>query len=199
MGKSVLDIGAWDGFFSFEAKRRGADRVLATDNWAWTKHITKDKGFLLARSALGLSVEQQLLGLEDISLSSIGTFDVVLLLGVIYHLPDPFLHIRRLAEVCTGTMIIETIISLDDSEPMMKFYPFDELHGDFSNWWAPNKACLEGMLQVSGFKSVSSRINPHANGKTGRIISHATKWQAEDTEQRVVMLNDELKRVTRLV
>ena len=60
-GKSVLDIGAWDGFYSFEAERRGASRVVATDHYAW--HGTgwgtgKGKaGFDLARAVLGSRVE----------------------------------------------------------------------------------------------------------------------------------------------
>ena len=60
-GRSVLDIGAWDGFFSFEAERRGAARIVAADYYSW--HGTgwgtgKGKaGFQLAREALGSRVE----------------------------------------------------------------------------------------------------------------------------------------------
>ena len=55
-GKRVLDIGAWDGFCSFEAARRGAATVLATDSYSWGDGGwgTQD-GFLLAREALGLT------------------------------------------------------------------------------------------------------------------------------------------------
>ena len=49
-GRSVLDIGAWDGFFSFEAERRGASRVLAVDSYCWSgEGWGKKAGFELAR------------------------------------------------------------------------------------------------------------------------------------------------------
>jgi tRNA (mo5U34)-methyltransferase len=57
-GKSVLDIGAWNGFYSFEAKRRGAGRVLATDSFCWTdKRIRGREGFEFARQVLKSDVE----------------------------------------------------------------------------------------------------------------------------------------------
>ena len=56
-GKSVLDIGAWNGYFSFEAKRRQAERVLATDHFCWTPEINGRVTFDLARTALNLEIE----------------------------------------------------------------------------------------------------------------------------------------------
>ena len=89
-GKSVLDIGAYDGFFSFEAERRGAGRVLATDHYCWTATGMGDgEGFQIARRALGSQVEAQLIPVEEISPATVGMFDVVLFLGVLYHSQDP--------------------------------------------------------------------------------------------------------------
>src|SRR5690349_20519636 len=83
-GKSVLDVGAWDGFFSFEAERRGAARVLATDSFAWNGANWSTKaGFELAREALGSRVEDRQVDILELDPADIGTFDVVLCLGVL--------------------------------------------------------------------------------------------------------------------
>src|SRR5712671_1368325 len=90
-GTSVVDVGAWNGFYSFEAKRRGAKRVLATDNFTWNHEVFRGREtFELARSALGLDVEMLDVDVPDLSPDKVGgTFDVVLFLGVLYHLFDP--------------------------------------------------------------------------------------------------------------
>src|SRR5471032_3308631 len=111
-GQSVLDIGAWDGFFSFEAERRGATRVLATDWYAchgvgWGTNEGK-AGFELAREARGSRVEDLDIDAMDISPERVGTFDVVLFLGVLYHLRHPLLALERVAAVTRDLLIIET-------------------------------------------------------------------------------------------
>src|SRR5262245_385240 len=88
VGKSVLEIGCWDGYWSFYAERRGAKFVLATDdqtqNWAG-----RNSGLNVAKSLLGSAIETK----QDVSvyeLAKLGrTFDIVLCLGVYYHLVDP--------------------------------------------------------------------------------------------------------------
>jgi tRNA (mo5U34)-methyltransferase len=86
-GKTVLDVGAWDGFFSFEAERRGAARVLATDSYCWSGGGwgTKD-GFDLAKRALGSNVEEREIDVLDLSPDTVGVFDIVLFLGILYHM-----------------------------------------------------------------------------------------------------------------
>src|SRR5580698_541158 len=81
-GASLLDIGANDGANSFEAKRRGAGRVRAVDNYVLESRA-------VARRALGADIESELMDLMDMSKARDGVFDVVLLLGVFYHLEDP--------------------------------------------------------------------------------------------------------------
>ena len=90
-GRTVLDVGAWDGFYSFEMERRGAAKVLATDHFCWGGNgwATQD-GFNLAREALGSKVEDEHLDVLDLSPEAVGgTYDIVLFLGVLYHLPEP--------------------------------------------------------------------------------------------------------------
>src|SRR5262249_44855288 len=81
-GLSVLDIGAWDGFFSYECERRGARRVVALDKPVWDCPGIGKRGFELARRALGSKVEDVELEVYDISPEQVGVFDLVLFLGV---------------------------------------------------------------------------------------------------------------------
>jgi tRNA (mo5U34)-methyltransferase len=87
-GKSVLDVGAFDGFFSFESERRGAARVVASDEYCWSQPgdpMTDGRGFDIAHWALQSRVEKRWMAVEQISPETVGTFDVVLSLGVLYH------------------------------------------------------------------------------------------------------------------
>ncbi|HWC11597.1 MAG TPA: methyltransferase domain-containing protein [Acidimicrobiales bacterium] len=152
-GLSVLDVGAWDGFYSFECKRRGAERVLATDHFVWTGRTWGSKaGFLLARDALGLDVEDRDIDVMDISPRSVGSFDLVLLLGVLYHLTDPIAAIRAAASVTDRQLVVETETALNGLPfPAGRLYPGRELNADDTNWWALNRAALEGLLREAGF------------------------------------------------
>lgn len=161
-GKTVLDIGAWDGFFSFEAERRGASRVLAVDSVAWREQPSgprgwgTKRGFEIARRALGSRVEDLTLGdFAEISLSRLGAFDVVFLLGVLYHMRDPWSLLERAAEICGELLIVETHVDLLDlRRPAMAVYPGSELAGDASNWCGPNVRALRAMLRQVGFPHV---------------------------------------------
>src|ERR1700693_2036102 len=86
-GKRVLDIGAWDGWFSFEMERRGAS-VVAVD-------AVKSEKFLHARELLGSKVEYHIADVYDMRPSELGVFDIVLFLGVLYHLKNPVLALER--------------------------------------------------------------------------------------------------------
>jgi tRNA (mo5U34)-methyltransferase len=102
--KTVLDIGCWDGYWSFYAERRGASRVLATDdssqNWAG------DNGFFLAKELLGSSIESDTkLSIYDLSRLN-KKFDIILCLGVYYHLIDPFYAFAQVRHCCHENSII---------------------------------------------------------------------------------------------
>lgn len=155
-GRSVLDVGAWDGFFSFEADRRGASRVVATDYYAWHGPTWSSKAsFELAREALGSRVEDVDIDVMDLSPERVGRFDVVLFLGVLYHLPHPLLALERVASVTRDLLILETVVDMIGfRRPAMAFYPGRELHGDPTNWWGPNIPAVHGMLRTVGFGNV---------------------------------------------
>ncbi|MEE3327718.1 MAG: DUF1698 domain-containing protein [Myxococcota bacterium] len=149
-GMSVLDIGAWDGFFSFEAERRGASRVVAMD-WTMWQGDSK-RGFDLARDVLGSKVEDLHLDVMDLTPERVGTFDLVLFLGVFYHLEDPLAALRRAEAVCRQQIIVESLVDkVYSRRPSLAFYPGSVENGDASNWFGPNPVALVEMLREVGF------------------------------------------------
>lgn len=180
-GLSVLDIGAWDGFFSFEAERRGAARVVATDYYAWRGTgwgTTNGKaGFELAREALGSRVEDVEIDVMDLSPERLGTFDVVFFLGVLYHVPHPLLTLERVAAMTRKLLIVETVVDMIGvTRPAMAFYPGRELNDDPTNWWAPNIPAMEGMLHAVGFPRVRTVTRlPSLPYRAARAVAHALR------------------------
>ena len=172
-GLRVLDIGARDGYFSFELERRGAE-VVAVDYMD-----PAETGFPVARELLGSSVDFHVENIYDLTPERHGTFDLVLFLGLLYHLRDPLLALDRIWDVCNpaAVLMLETQLldnallvgegdfrALADIDPaltdvcLMQFYPEDSLNGDHSNYWAPNAACTHGMLRAAGFEVTSQAV-----------------------------------------
>jgi tRNA (mo5U34)-methyltransferase len=157
-GKTVLDIGAWYGAFSFEAERRGAARVVALDTLAWhepafgPKQFGTKAGFEFARKALGSRVEDMEVPLEEISPERVGTYDVVLFLGVLYHIRDPWEIFQRAASVCRDLLILETHVDLLHlRRPAMAFIAEDDVLRPGDNFWGPNVRLLERWVREAGF------------------------------------------------
>ena len=161
-GISVLDIGAWDGFYSFEAERRGAKRVLATDHHCWSGPGWATKaGFDLAHRALGSKVESLDIDVMDLTPERVGKFDLVLFLGVLYHLRHPLLALERVFSVTGRQLILETHVDmLFSSRPACAFYPGAELNRDDTNWFGPNPAAVIAMLRDVGFRRVETVWRP---------------------------------------
>lgn len=187
-GRTVLDIGAWNGFFSFEAKRRGSSRVLATDSYCWSHPQFRGREtFEIARSALGIEVDAREIDVADLSSETVGEFDVVLYLGVFYHRYDAIEALAKVAPLARQLLIVET--HLDDREldiPSMRFYPGRELNNDPTNWWGPNEQCVSALLLGHGFKDIE--ITAHPAGPE-RAIFHA--WRS--TELRVRPVSDDAR------
>ncbi len=156
-GKTVLDVGANNGYFSFAAERLGASRVLAADSsaWAWCPPHGKD-GFEYARKALGSSVEDIDVEVLDLSPEVVGEFDVVLFLGILYHMRHPLLALERVTSVTKQLLVLETLVDLTFMRtPAAAFYPW-ALCGEESNWWGPNRAAVVGMLRSVGYERIAS-------------------------------------------
>lgn len=171
-GKSVLDIGCNAGFYSIEMKRRGATEVIGIDS--------DDRYLAQARFAA------HALGFEDISFRNLSVydvgrlgrrFDVVIFMGVLYHLRHPLLALDLIREHVAGDLMLfqtmqqgsaDVLLVPDDhpfhvpgtNQPPTFFdnpaYPrmhFIERRfaDDWTNWWAPNKACSQALLRAAGF------------------------------------------------
>jgi tRNA (mo5U34)-methyltransferase len=196
-GKRVCDVGAWDGFYSFEMERRGAD-VLATDRFSWGGEGWGTKaGFELARRARDSKVQDLEIDPTELSPDAVGgEFDIVLFLGVLYHLRDPMLVLERVRSITKGVAVVETEVGmLLTRRPAAAFYPSTELNDDPTNWWSPNVPATVGMLRAAGFRDVtvawkrslpmraakwaknlrdpSARLSLHAALTTDRFVFHA--------------------------
>lgn len=155
-GKTVLDIGAWDGFYSYECERRGAT-VLATDSFCWHGEGwgTKD-GFDLAHEAYGSKIKDKEIDVLELTPEAVGQSDVVLLLGVLYHMRHPMLCLEKVAAVTKDLLILETEVDmLCVRRPAMAFYEKSELNSDDTNWCGPNPACVLAMLHAVGFEKAA--------------------------------------------
>jgi tRNA (mo5U34)-methyltransferase len=171
-GKTVCDIGAWDGFFSFEAERRGAARVLATDSFVWRGATWGSKaGFELAREVKGSKVEDKTIDVLDLSPDTVGTFDLVLFLGVLYHMRYPMLAVDRVASICSEQLVLETHVDLVHlRRPAMGLYGGRELDDDPTNWCGPNPAAVTLLLRRAGFTRVE--VMPPA-GRVYNVAKYA--------------------------
>lgn len=175
---TVLDVGAWDGFFSFECERRGSRRVIATDHYAWHGlgwgTNNGKAGFELARRVLNSHVEDRDIDVLELSVENVGISDLVLFLGVLYHLPNPLLALEKIAAVTRHTLVVETVVDMIGFQrPAAAFYPGNQLNGDPTNWWGPNHAAVVGMLQAVGFSRVEVVTRTHSRlYRAARAIAH---------------------------
>lgn len=152
-GKSILDIGAMNGFFTFEAERRGASAVTAIDRDP-TGFPDAREAFGFAAKTLGSRARYFARSVYDLEPSDSGTFDYVLMYGVLYHLKFPLYGLYRAASVCKEVFLLETHVTLNDDLkwPMMLFYPGMELNDEPTNWWGPNIRCVDAMMEHLGFR-----------------------------------------------
>lgn len=172
LGKSVLDIGCNAGFYSIEMKRRGAGRVLGIDSD--DRYLDQAR---LATQALGFEgIEFAKLDVYDVA--ALGEkFDLVIFMGVLYHLRHPLLALDLIREhVAADLMLFQTmqqgtdaVLQVPEDHPFHKpgttqspdyfdnpAYPKmhfieREFAHDWTNWWAPNAACSQAMLRAAGF------------------------------------------------
>jgi tRNA (mo5U34)-methyltransferase len=169
--RSVIDVGTWNGYFAFEAKRAGASRVIATDSYVWRSlEFRGRETFDVARECLGIDVEAREIDPTELP-GDIAPADVVLFLGVLYHMIDPVLVLRKVASLAKDLLVIETHQDLLAFErPAMVFYPGTTLNNDATNWWGPNPECVVELLATVDFRHVFYQRHPRA---THRGIYHA--------------------------
>jgi len=172
-GKRVLDIGTWDGWFAMEMERRGAD-VVAIDRW-------ENPRFFEIRDLLGSRVDYRQMSVYDLDPNELGRFDIVLFMGVLYHLKHPLLALEKVCSVAKDLVAVESFVLKDrhrpglgvEAHPLMEFYEGNEFGGEFDNWVAPTVPCLLGFCRSAGFARVELN-NVHDFGAA--VSCHRT-WQ----------------------
>jgi tRNA (mo5U34)-methyltransferase len=216
-GKTVLDIGAWDGFYSLECERRGAAGVTALDYYSWITDFTKLSAWEAEERAnarvpdpyhppagtvdlqccpgrRALDVASGLVGskmhricsvFEEASAETLGSYDIVFYLGVLYHVKDPLAALSRVCSVCRELAIIETlgvVVPGAEARPIWEFYHDDSINQDLTTWWAPSEKGFRDMLLTAGFKRVdilygtdSATPTPDHRPVSTRIFAHAYK------------------------
>jgi tRNA (mo5U34)-methyltransferase len=152
-GKRVLDIGCWDGWFSFECERRGAE-VIAIDCW-------DNPRFRQMHAIYRSKVDYRVMDMYELTPQRLGYFDIVLFMGVLYHLKHPLLALERVCELTTDLAAIDSFIlrpeqyaAAAEQRPLMAFFEADELGGQFDNWVGPNLPCLLALCRTAGFARV---------------------------------------------
>lgn len=152
VGKAVLDVGAWDGFFSFEAERRGAARVLAIDALQAREQDTGTAGFRYAKAFLGSRVDFRVMDVMDLS-GLDDKFDVVLFLGVYYHLVDPVHALGLLFDHLKpgGQLVMEGLV-LPGPEAKLRLLRGEDLEP--TSYCVATVNWLQACLRQTGFDSI---------------------------------------------
>jgi tRNA (mo5U34)-methyltransferase len=165
-GLRVLDIGCAEGFFSFEAERRGAREVIAIDSFP-----DSIRRFNIVRDARQSNATAFLCNVYDLDPKRLGTFDVVLFYGVCYHLKHPQYALERILSICTGQLLFQTQ-TLEhpalNGIPWARFYPHGYMSGKQKELWDPtvfwlfNSACCHAILDQVGFSAIEAiSTDPH--------------------------------------
>lgn len=164
-GKTVLDIGCNGGFYAMEMKRRGAKRVLGID--MEDLYLTQAR---FAAEQAGLDIEYRKMNVWEVGAIA-ERFDLVIFMGVLYHLRHPLLALDLIHEhVAKDTLLFQSMQRGSRAVPELRDdYDFQETaqfaeagypamyfieknySGDRTNWWVPNRACAEAMLRSAGF------------------------------------------------
>jgi len=167
-GWTALDVGCNAGYYSFELAGRGAD-VLGIDA---DEHYVRQARWAAEQLGVEERVRFEQLSVYDVARQD-ARFDLVLFLGVLYHLRHPLLALDALAEKTERLLVLQTLTMPGDApletppdlgihareamlEPGWPVMAFIErcLADDPTNWWAPNAGCVEAMLRTSGLRIV---------------------------------------------
>jgi tRNA (mo5U34)-methyltransferase len=165
-GKRVLDIGTWDGWFAMEMERRGAE-VVAIDRF-------ENPRFLEIHERLRSRVDYRQLSVYDLDPNKIGRFDIVLFMGVFYHLKHPLLALERVCSVARDLVVVESFVLQGQERLLMEFYENDEFGGEFDNWVVPSVPCLMAMCRTAGF----ARVEVNHVHEYGAALSCFRTWKA---------------------
>ena len=152
-GKRALDIGAWDGWFSFEMESHGAE-VTAVD-------LVAMPNFQYAHKRKNSQVRYIVSDIYNLPRHNLGQFDYVLFLGVLYHVRHPLLALDIVCGLTREMAIVDSFVidaedrpAIDSPLPICEFYETDELGGNLDNWFGPTVDCLLAFCRTAGFVRV---------------------------------------------
>jgi tRNA (mo5U34)-methyltransferase len=173
-GLRVLDVGAASGWNSFEMLRRGAS-VTAVDCVEFPELTT-------VRGLYNPTVEYLLLDVDELTPATVGTFDLVLFFGVLYHLRHPLLGLEKMCALTRQSAFIESYVSdppgtVSDS-CSLEFYETDQLGGQIDNWFGPTAKCLLALCRSAGFVRVKHEYT--SNRRAGATCHR--HWEPEPDE-----------------
>lgn len=178
-GKRVLDIGPWDGYYTFEMERRGAE-VTSVD------YVDLDT-FRMLHRAFDSKAKYLRMDVYELDPKQLGMFDIVLCLGVLYHLKHPLLTLEKICAVCRDVCVVDTFVvdgedrqrGIDPPLPYAEFYEMAELGGQLDNWTGPTVGAVEAWIRAAGFAWAEvSRVT----AESACVLAHR-KWK--DSPSRV--------------
>ena len=193
-GKRVLDIGPWDGYYTFEMERRGAE-VTAID------YVDLDT-FRELHRLMGSKAKYHQLDVYELDPKKLGTFDIVLCFGVLYHLKHPLLALEKICAVTRDACLIDSFVvdgaaweqGIHPTVPYVELYERDELGGQLDNWSGPTVGALEALVRVAGF--AGAEVVRVSGGSAG--IAARRRWTnlplEEDAPVEILGLNCHLHR-----
>jgi len=192
-GKKVLDVGTCNGLWAFEAEKRGAKEVHAIDFLELIDYAYQP-AFSLAHQALNSQVHYHPdTAVYDVERLGISDFDIVLFLGVYYHIKNPLLALAKLRRVTRsgGRILISGDVIHNEDDAFARFY-YRTYHVHESNWWVPSIACLREWAECSFF-DIRDEFNSARSIRRGTVHQLKTKLrglmgkQAEDISRHVLV------------
>jgi tRNA (mo5U34)-methyltransferase len=168
-GKTMIDIGCADGFYSIVGRQRGAARVLSIDD-----QQTIGLRFLLDNTVY--PIEYRKLDLMSPEFLDLEPFDFVHFAGVFYHLQNPLEALKRVRRITRQVALIEGHINetFGRGLPYAVYYEGAELNSDVTNWWGPNLPCLEAMIRTAGFSRyrLTGVVKERAGNKRASFLAY---------------------------
>ncbi|MCP5103134.1 MAG: methyltransferase domain-containing protein [bacterium] len=155
-GRTFLDIACNSGFWSFELARRGASYGLGID---MSENYIK-QARLVAECSPGAAgygnIEFKNMDFFDLPVTD-RKFDLVLALGIVYHLTDPVGFFRKVHDLAAHCVLIDSTVStMDTEEPVLEMANSRKYAGrgvgEFS--FVPSEAALVGILHNTGFSNI---------------------------------------------
>jgi tRNA (mo5U34)-methyltransferase len=174
-GLRVLDIGTSDGFFALELARRGAE-VIAIDYRG-----KEDHGYHVMERLNPVEIEYHKMNVYELADKQLGRFDIVLFMGVLYHLPDMIRALHMIRQCCRGTLFVETHSENDFCRDIAaaRYYKGSTLAKDHTNFWAPNRLCVFDLLHDTGFDVERDE----AWGQRLFVVAKAVETQGERSQK----------------